>query len=123
MMLLGKVVGNLSPLLGMVQSSPIYFFANDIVLFAEASVVQMSIIKKCLDKFCLWSGQKVSFEKSHLLFSTNVSPLLANQISEVANIPYTDDLGFYLGMPSINGRVSKVTFQYILDRVKKKLTG
>lgn len=65
----------------------------------------------------------MSYDKSRILFSANVSSLLANQILGVANIPYTNDLGFYLGMPAINGSVSRVTFHHVLDQVKKKLIG
>jgi len=38
-------------------------------------------------------------------------------------MPITDDLGRYLGMPSIHGRVTKQSFQQISDRVDKNLAG
>lgn len=40
------------------------FFADDIILFAEASVDQANIIHDCLTRFCNASGQKVSLPKS-----------------------------------------------------------
>jgi len=35
----------------------------------------------------------------------------------------TSDLGRYLGMPTINGRVSKLTLQSEIDRIDKHLIG
>lgn len=39
------------------------FFANDLVLFAEASTKQAQIMRECLEKFCSVSGQAVNFDK------------------------------------------------------------
>ncbi|XVE49681.1 hypothetical protein DITRI_Ditri01bG0100700 [Diplodiscus trichospermus] len=99
------------------------FFAYDIVLFAVASLDQIKVIKQCLDGICSWSGQRVSFERSKIFFSANVDPYLAAQISDCANIPIATDMGRYLGIPSLHGRVSLNTFQYIINKVKKKLGG
>ena len=44
-------------------------------------------------------------------------------ISSVIGIPITDDLGKYLGVPTLSRRVNKATFQYVIDRVDKRLTG
>lgn len=40
------------------------FFADDIILFAEATIDQIVMIKKCLEKFCEWSEQRMGFNKS-----------------------------------------------------------
>jgi hypothetical protein len=47
------------------------FFADDIILFAEASCTQAQVLKQCLDIFCSLYGQEVSYSKSiyALLFS------------------------------------------------------
>lgn len=39
------------------------FFVNDLILFAEASVPQIWVIRKVIERFCVASGQKVSLEK------------------------------------------------------------
>lgn len=49
------------------------FFADDIILFAEASIDQAMVVKTCLDKLCAASGQKVSLNKSCVYFSNNTS--------------------------------------------------
>lgn len=43
-------------------------FADDLILFAEASVAQVRVIRRVLDRFCIASGQKVNLEKSKILF-------------------------------------------------------
>ncbi|CAA7060939.1 unnamed protein product [Microthlaspi erraticum] len=48
-------------------------FADDLILFAEASFSQIKIIRRILERFCEASGQKVSLEKSKIFFSGNVS--------------------------------------------------
>jgi len=99
------------------------FFADDLILFGEASLSQARVIKDCLDTFCKASGQRVSFHKSSIFFSNNTEDNLARIISEEMEIPRTFDLGQYLGMPTLNSRVSRQTFSKISDRVNKRLAG
>ena len=47
-------------------------FTDDLILFAEASISQIRVIRKVLERFCGASGQKVSLEKSLIFFSANV---------------------------------------------------
>lgn len=42
------------------------FFANDLILFAEASTSQARVLKKVVDSFCKLPGQSVNFDKSKL---------------------------------------------------------
>lgn len=46
-----------------------------------------------------------------------------NSICNVLNIMETDDLGTYLGVPTINGRTSKKEYQFLVDRINGKLAG
>jgi len=74
--------------------------------------------------FCDASGEKVSNSKSQFFFpSINAYEYVANAIDQELDIPITNDLGGYLGMPKISGRVTRNTFQYVLDRVDKRLAG
>ena len=98
-------------------------FADDIILFAEASVEQMLVVQRCLEDFYLVSSQKVSLEKSRVLFSRNVSESVCNQVCEAGGIIRTTNIGSNLGFPTWNGRVSKHNFQHIVDRVKQRFAG
>lgn len=46
-------------------------FADDLILFGEASTDQARVIMACLDQFCEMSGSKVSVAKSRVFFSRN----------------------------------------------------
>lgn len=43
------------------------FFADDLILFVEATLEKASVVKNCLDEFCVVSGEKVSLHKSSVL--------------------------------------------------------
>ncbi|KAI5349115.1 hypothetical protein L3X38_002002 [Prunus dulcis] len=97
------------------------FFADDLVLFAEASIKQARVMKSCLDLFCQASGQLVNFDKSAIFCSPNTNRELAREMSGICGSPLTDNLGRYLGMPLLHSRVTKGTFMGIVDKVHKRL--
>lgn len=99
------------------------FFADDMVLFREASEGQIDIVKDCLDRFCSCSGQKVSLAKSQIYVSNNVRNDFSEHLAAKAGIPLSKDLGRYLGVPSLHNRVNESTFAGILDRIKARLEG
>ncbi|XP_019166674.1 PREDICTED: uncharacterized protein LOC109162425 [Ipomoea nil] len=68
-------------------------FVDDMVLFSEASVEQ------------------------------NTKPDIARDIESILNIPATTDLGRYLGMTSLHGKVTQATFSGLIDRVTARLEG
>ncbi|KAG7579386.1 Ribonuclease H domain [Arabidopsis thaliana x Arabidopsis arenosa] len=98
-------------------------FADDLILFAEASITQIRVIRGVLEEFCKASGQKVSLEKSKKFFSENVSRDLEKMISDESGIKATRDLGKYLGMPVLQKRINKETFRYVLERASTRLAG
>lgn len=61
------------------------FFADDVVLFGEASLEQIEVIKDCLQDFCHSSGQKkkVSLKKSRIHLSSNLSHQHSQAISRL----------------------------------------
>lgn len=100
-----------------------FFFADDLVLFAEASVGQMEVVMACLNEFCSLSGQSISLTKSKLFVSPNCSRQLARNISALCGIPLTSDLGKYFGVPLLHQRVTKATYYHILEKVQARLAG
>lgn len=98
-------------------------FADDLILFAGASISQIRVIRKVLEGFCGASGQKVSLEKSLIFFSDNVHRDLTNAISIESGIRGTKDLGNYLGMPVLQKRINKETFGAVIEKVSSKLAG
>ena len=99
------------------------FFADDLVLFARADSDNCQAIKDVLHEFCLRSGQSVSEAKSHVFFSPNVEPDQRNIPSGILGFYSTPNLGKYLGFPLKHSGDRKHDFDFVLDRVKKKLAG
>lgn len=93
-------------------------FADDVILLGEANKEQAQTIKICLQEFCEASGQKVSMEKSRIYFSPNTNEAVVAEVCNTLGISKTDDLGRYLGVPTINGRITKATFRGVIDRAK-----
>ncbi|KAM5551745.1 hypothetical protein ABKV19_026542, partial [Rosa sericea] len=99
------------------------FFADDLILFADASCEQARILKRCLDVFCDISGQEVSYDKSVLFCSPNTCKALAASISKICGSKLTSNLGKYLGVPLIHSKVTKRTYAPVLDKVQSRLAG
>lgn len=104
-------------------SFQICFFADDIVLFAEASTEQAHVIRNCVDRFCRASGQKISLQKSRAYFSGNMKEDEKTEVSTALGMEFTTDLGMYLGMPTLTSRVTKATFGYLCEKIDRRLTG
>ncbi|CAN1142459.1 Putative ribonuclease H protein At1g65750 [Linum perenne] len=99
------------------------FFADDLILFAEASTDQAQVIHSVLSAFGQASGQEVSKEKSKLYFSKNVSTGCRLGISQSLGIPITSNLGRYLGVPVIHGRVTVDHYKHLIENLDMKLSG
>lgn len=98
-------------------------FADDLILFVEASEEQGRIIAACLEEFGSMSGSKVSCSKSRVFFSHNTTAEVRVGVCNALNILETDDLGTYLGVPTIHKRTSKQDYQFLVDRINGKLAG
>lgn len=98
-------------------------FADGMLLFAKASMRQIKVVTKCLDAFCVMSGQKVSVNKIKIMFSNNVENNLAKSISEWNGYFKSNNLGKYLGVSLLHNRISFSTYNYLLEKVQYRLSG
>ena len=73
-------------------------FADDLVLFAKADLLNCSSIRDVLDGFCAMSGQ-TSESKSRVYFSPNVDQDSRESLSDILGCRSTLNLGKYLGIP------------------------
>ncbi|KAK2664092.1 hypothetical protein Ddye_002666 [Dipteronia dyeriana] len=78
-------------------------------------------MKECLDIFFTFSGQQVSFPISRMLCSNNVRESVARSIARVCGFPLTKDLGKYLGVPLIHGRIYKHTYDELIEKAQRRL--
>ncbi|XP_061368484.1 uncharacterized protein LOC133311446 [Gastrolobium bilobum] len=98
-------------------------FADDIILFAEASLSQFACISDCLLKFSNMSGQSVSMEKSCIYFSRNTSLEISSSIADISGFKVVKSIGCYLGALMRHGRASRKHYANIISRVQNRLQG
>lgn len=97
-------------------------FADDILLFGEASLETVLAIQNVLNLFCGFSGQTVSLEKSSILFSQNTPSSLRQCIIEQIGIKESENLSPYLGFLLVSKRRSKREVSFIVQKMKKKMS-
>lgn len=96
-------------------------FADDLLLFGEATTNQMSCMKDTLDKFCSMFGQMVSVEKTSILFVKCVNYQTRQRLVNQSSFREMNSLGKYHGVPLIGRTPRRADFAYVVDMVKKKL--
>lgn len=97
------------------------FFAEDLILFGEATKKQAQFMEKIMTEFCNIFGQQVNLAKSRLFVSLNVGFNKARVLSNNFDITLTNDLGKYIGVPFLHSRMGAKHFGYVIDKVRKKL--
>ena len=108
------------------QSGPSFshlFFMDDLVLFGKADGRECAVIRDVLDEFCSMSGQSVSITKSIVYFSPNVDRDTRESLCDILGFASTASLRKYLGFPIKHPGSSSQDFNFVLDRVKQKLSG
>ncbi|KAK4267638.1 hypothetical protein QN277_024391 [Acacia crassicarpa] len=96
-------------------------FADDLLLFGEASESQALCMTEAIEMFCVASGAKVNCSKSSVFFSLKVAACVKGRVKSLLGMKISEDFGKYLGFPLSKQRRNKNTFQYVIDRVKSKL--
>ncbi|KAA3485757.1 reverse transcriptase [Gossypium australe] len=97
------------------------FFADDLVIFGKADMGQAHVLKDVLQCFCALSGHRVSPRKSNMFFSKGVDIRLQDQISQFFGFQKVLNLGKYLGIPLLHDRITKSSFNFVIDKVRNKL--
>ena len=98
------------------------FFADDILLFAQAKASQMNVIMQVLTDFVeAFSGLRMNASKSKALASKSTSRCKRDRLAAISGIPFANSLGRYLGFNLVQGRAKRADFQSMLDRVKSRL--
>ena len=99
------------------------FFADDLILFAKVDNEICDVIPEVLRIFCMESGQKISNEKSRIYFSANVDEDLKERVCDKLGMFETKDFGKYLGFPLKHNGAPRGQYNFVAERVMKKLTG
>ena len=96
-------------------------FADDLLLFCKAKKSQVQNVVHTLELFCKASGMKINIEKSKAICSRNISNRRKEMLSGVSHIPFTSDLGKYLGVNLNHPRAARSIFSDSLEKIKNRL--
>jgi hypothetical protein len=97
------------------------FFADDSLLFCKATSTDWHRLSLILDRYEKASGQKLNKDKTAIFFSRNTGQEARDIILQLSGIPATQRFDTYLGLPALVGKSRSREFQYIKDRVWKRL--
>ncbi|XP_021621434.1 uncharacterized protein LOC110621459 [Manihot esculenta] len=97
------------------------FFADDSLLFFNARLEEADSIKSILNTYAAASGQVVNFNKSGIFFNPNVVSSVRSNISNILDVHSPLSHSAYLGLPSLIGRNKKAVFDFLKERMWKRI--
>ena len=97
------------------------FYADDVMLFCNAKLLEIRTLLNCLDFYGKWFGQMISVEKSSIFSLKGVHPEFLGKVK--------DQLGFkklrhgtkYLGVPLFLSNNKAIDFAYVKEKVDARL--
>ncbi|KAL0438585.1 UNVERIFIED_CONTAM: putative mitochondrial protein [Sesamum latifolium] len=98
-------------------------FADDTLIFCQATTGAAMCILEVLEKFGKAAGQEINFDKSSVVFSKNTTALLKDKIQHLWRVRMEDKHDLYLGLPSVVGKSRRTVFQSIRDRIWRCVSG
>lgn len=79
-------------------------FADDCIIFGDATIGGACSIRNILKEYELASGQKINLAKSLIYFGTNVGEEIRFEIIGVLGVRWASNPDKYLGLPMLVGR-------------------
>lgn len=100
----------------------IYFFVDDVLLFAKVSNSQEGNIYDVLNHFAMFFDLKVSVTKSKVFFSDTTMRSKMDLIVSNTGIEWTLTLEKYLGFTMFHGRLQCKYFELTVEKISQRLT-
>ena len=98
-------------------------FADDSLKFCRATIQECQQIMNILEIYGKCSGQQINRNKTTIFFSKSTSKETKNQIKIALDVLGIVQYEKYLGLLSLIGWHKKASFNFIKERVWKKLQG
>ncbi|KAL9691681.1 hypothetical protein QQ045_012107 [Rhodiola kirilowii] len=97
-------------------------YANDLLLFTNGTETSLEQLKQLITDFCAISGQSLNNQKSLALFSKNIRATRKQDILDLTGFS-EGTLPFpYLGAPLFRGIAEIEYYDYLIDRVRDRIT-
>lgn len=95
-------------------------FADDLIIFSEATASSLQCIQSVLDEFYHLLGLEVNFSKSELLCN-NANESIQINLATVLGIKKGTPLMRYLGVPLIAGKLSEGGCKALVDKITARI--
>lgn len=99
------------------------FFADDSLIFFNATNKNCDLIKDNLKSYEKASGQQINYDKSAITFSKHTPKVHITYIQNQLHLPICQGHDLYLGLPTFSTQSKRIQFRYLRDRVAKKIDG
>ncbi|KAA3460765.1 reverse transcriptase [Gossypium australe] len=96
-------------------------FADDCMMFGEATEKGAQVLKNLLHVYERCSGQCVNFGKSVIFYSTNTIEESKAAVGRLMGVRSVSSPKKYLGLPNMVGRRKKEAFQNLVDRIISRI--
>ncbi|KAA3473503.1 reverse transcriptase [Gossypium australe] len=98
-------------------------FADDCILFGEATREGANRMKGILKEYERCSGQCVNYDKSTIFYSSNTAEGNRETVAAILGMRHSTDMEKYLGLPSVVGRQKKASFQVLKEKILFRIKG
>ncbi|KAL0360990.1 UNVERIFIED_CONTAM: putative mitochondrial protein [Sesamum radiatum] len=85
-------------------------FADDTLIFCEATFESMQAVSRILQRYSDASGQLINFKKSSMIVSNNTDQVEADRLTSILRVRVVDKHDKYLGLPAVGGKSKSVMF-------------
>ncbi len=99
------------------------FYANDVLLFCGAKIAEVNTLIKCVDKYCSWSSQSTSKEKSGVFVSKGVHHHFCRQLKDQWGFKVFPKDVKYLDVPLFLTQRKSKDFAFVKERLESKISG
>ncbi|XP_060957672.1 uncharacterized protein LOC133029200 [Cannabis sativa] len=99
------------------------FYADDALFFCRANQMEALTLNRCFEKYEYWSGQKISKEKSGIVFSPKISDSDRRDLTSTLGMHVLKGKEKYLGNPFFVSARKREDFNFIKTKVLNRLEG
>ena len=98
-------------------------YADDVLLFCGTQHSEVSALMKCVEKYCDWSGQVVSRDKSGIFISKGVHSQFVQYIKNQWRFKLLPKGVKYLGMPLFISPNKTKDFSFVKEKLESRISG
>ncbi|XP_028548566.1 uncharacterized protein LOC114579055 [Dendrobium catenatum] len=96
-------------------------YADDVLLFFEANIEQVKVLKRIIVDYCSWIGLSVNVKKTAIMFGKSVNIAKKKSLSKILNYKVVQEMK-YLGINLYLRRLISSDFLFLLEMALAKIS-